>query len=248
MKKLYSIIMKLVLMATALSITACGGNDEESRGQENPSSFGKRLIRVTSDNYTKEYFYDSEGRVIQIERTNNSTGSKMVVEAFEYDDNSIVETIFDDGFSYQKKYTLENGKIKKIYDGDTKNSFEYNYKNGYLITETKSNQRKLDYYWTDGNLMRVEYENERTIETYEYTNYICPQGFFPFGRYADICRLWGLSGLLGKTMKNLPSKYTGDEYTEIYDWLIQDGLPIMLICTYNEKNRYNQRAYKFDWL
>lgn len=247
MKKLHSTIMMLALMTMAWSFSACGGDDENVE-QETPSSFGKRLIGVNERGYRYEYSYDSLGRVTKIISIYIPKGNKKVTNTFAYADNSIVETIYDGDISYQEKYTLKNGRIIKVYDGDTKNTYEYNYENGYLVLEMEPS-RQLQYSWSDGNLMGVDYENEKTTETYEYTDYMCPPGFFPFGHNAEMCRHWGVSGLLGKTMKNLPSKHTEDIFTYLYDWVIQDGLPIMMNYTEMEKQKIiYQTTYTFDWI
>ena len=249
MKKLYSTIMMLALMVAALSFTACGGgDDEESGGQETPSSSVKKcLIRVAYGNIIWDYTYDNQGRVIQIKRKFDYQEEGRVSYTYVYNNDSVIETIYENDYSSKITYTLENERISKLYDSDTRKTYEYNYKNGYLITETAP-KRQLQYNWSDGNLMRVDYENENLTETYEYTNYICPQGFFPFGHYAHMCGRWGLSGLLGKTMKNLPSKHTEDDIIETYYWVIQDGLPIMMNRTVKEPQMSAyQTTYTFEW-
>ena len=274
MKKLYSTIMMLALMVAALGFTACGGGDdeqnggqkppsssttsgdggdEESGGQETPSSsVEKCLIRVTYGNMIWDYAYDNQGRVIQIKRKIDYQENGRVSCTYVYKNNSVIETIYENDFSYENIYTLDDGRIIEMYDGDTNITYQFGYQNGYLVLDAEPREQR-QYKWSDGELMKVDYVNEKTgetktRETYEYTNYKCPQGFFPFGHSAHICGRWGLSGLLGKTMKNLPSKHTEDDITEIYDWVIQDGLPIKMILTAKVPHMSESQAtYTFDW-
>lgn len=50
MKKLYSTIMLLAMMVAALSLTACGGDDEDDIGGDSPST----MFTITIDGNTKE--------------------------------------------------------------------------------------------------------------------------------------------------------------------------------------------------
>ncbi len=205
-------------------------------------SLSKHIIKVTHGSITDDYSYDTQGRLVQIQRKLNSEDKSRIFRSYTYDNNTIIETIYESKFSYQIQYTLEDGRICKLYDGDTKNTYSYEYKDDYLITETAL-KRQISYIWNDENLVSVDYKNENTKETYEYTNYICPPGFFPFGHYVTICYNWGMSGYLGKTMRNLPSKHTEDKDVETYDWTFENGLPVKMIRKYGKSSS----TYTFVW-
>ncbi len=233
------------MIVALFSATCSSSNDEENYGkQEIPSLLGKRLTKINLGTVTKEYTYDNQGRIIKIQDKSMVLGEiyDANYRTYTYDNNTIIETIYEYNFSYQVTYTLEKGRIIELYNRDSNRTYNYDYKDGFLIEEYSPN-RQIHYNWNDGNLMSVTYENENTKETYEYTNYTCPQGFFPFGHYVSLCRIWGMSGFLGKSMKNLPSKYTEDNYVEKYDWTITNGLPVKLIRSVNG----SPTTYIFEW-
>ena len=224
-----------ILILTTMSIMmACGGDSDDDNGGQvvPPPSNTKRLIKVTTNNWTDDYTYDNQGRVTKIQRNGRDFST------FSYDNNTIIETIYDIA-TWQNKYTLENGRISKEYDGNTKTTTSFVYQNGYLITEKEESGRDIQYNWNDGNLMTIG-----VLETFEYTNYACPQGFFHFGRNANICHIWGMSGYIGKTMRNLPSKHTEGNLFLTFNWTIKDGLPVKMIST---RENGITSTYTFEW-
>jgi len=221
MKKKYFILLFSMMIASLMCV-ACGGDEEDTIVSPYTSS-GKHLTRVIEGGIIFDFIYDSNLRVTQITRQGRPFRS------YSYENNTITETNYDSDFTFTVIYTLENGRIVTVYNKGGDRTSTYEYKNGYLTTEKASNNRKLNYIWEDGKLVKVEYENEKTVEEYEYTDLICPQVFFPFGHYANMCGgFWGMSGYLGKSMKYLPSKYREDGYKESYKWVIEDGYPVKM--------------------
>lgn len=231
--------MILAMIVTTTCTISCSKNDEENAGGSETPTYSptKHIVKVTHYNFNYNYTYDNKGRVTHIERDGGYS------KQYSYDNNTIIETISDIA-NWQNTYTLENGRIIKVYDGDTKTTDTYSYNNGYLTTETDS-KRQIQYEWKDGNLINVDFGNFNA--TYEYTNYECPQGFFPFGHNAHICENWGMSGYLGKTMKNLPSKYTEYDVVETYDWTVKDGLPIQMIRKIKGGGYNATSTFTFEW-
>ncbi len=227
--KIWSMMMLVIMILPFL--IACGDEDsDDSGGQNNPPTYaGKRLIRVIDNGLTTNYSYDGQGRIIQL-ITTYSSGSVAFSSTFSYENNTIVQSIKDGSISYTIKYTLEDGRIIKLYDSDTRESVLYEYENGYLVREKEPN-RTINYNWNDGNL-----------ENYEYTSYICPQGFYPMGHNADMCQNWGLSGYLGNSVKYLPSKTKGGAIS--FEWTISEGLPIGMV---QSSNREVLKKYTFEW-
>ena len=226
-----------ILILTTMSIMmACGGDSDDDNGGQvvPPPSNTKRLIKVTESNSTYYYTYDNQGRVTKIQRNGQD------FKTYSYDNNTIIETI-NSIATWQNKYTLENGRISKEYDGDTKTTTSFVYQNGYLITEKEESGHDVQYNWNDGNLMTIL---SGVLETFEYTNYACPQGFFHFGHNANICHSWGMSGYLGETMRNLPSKHTEGNLFLTFNWTIKDGLPVKMIST---RENGITSTYTFEW-
>ena len=253
MKKVLSTITVLAMMVATLSLFACGGNDDDGDNGgiiAPPPSTTKHLIKVTHNN-TGEYFYDNQGRITLVKTRYENESETQVAATYSYDNNTIIETVDLRGLGgYQNTYTIENGRIIKV-SNSSGNTTHYSYKDGYIITETEKSGRENHYEWSDGNLMTILRES-RAVYTYDYTNYTAPQGFFPLHTEdADICKRWGMSDYLGKTMNNLPSKRTElGLYVTTYEWTIKDGLPIKMIETNpglssNDKPTYE--TYIFEW-
>ena len=262
MKKVFSKLMMLAMIVATFSFSACGGSDDENSSNNssnnnssnnnsssnsndsNTTPITKQLIRVTQGNTITEHTYDNLGRVIQIQR--NMGGNSSVSRTYSYDNNSIIETVFDMGTSWENKYTLENGIIVKAFDGDTKKTTIYTYDNGYLSKESESNNHNYDYIWQDGNLMSFE-SDSGTKETYEYTNIVAPQGFFCVGNKWGIRSVLGMGYYFGKSSQYLPSSYREGKIYITYDWTINDGLPTKMIRDAKVAPSTGITTYTFEW-
>ena len=254
MKRIYSAVMSLSIWVTVFSLFACGGSSDDNDGIDNgnntPLPISKRLSKVTKTNGANiidaEYIYDSQGRITQVKNYYAYESQGHIVNTYVYDNNSIIKThYFTNETSWQEIYTLENGRIVKVYDEDTKVTTVFNYDKGYLVNETESKGREYNYIWSDGNLMEV-YNGNKILYTYEYTDIIAPQGFFPMGHNVD--RYWGMSSYLGTTSKYLPSKYTEGQSVLIeYEWTVKDGLPIKMIENIKEAPTKGINTYTFEW-
>ena len=109
MKKLYSTIMLLAMMVAALSLTACGGDDEEDEIGGN-SSFMVGTWSVTSGQGWGGYTGDGEAEYLQFK----SNGTYINVQ-------------FDDGL-YITKGTWKvtgNELIMKETEGDLNGTYTY---------------------------------------------------------------------------------------------------------------------------
>lgn len=236
----------LTIIIVAIGFTACSSDDSDD-AQEVNYSITKRLVRFTEGgNRFYDYSYDSQGRVVKIQYTGiYSTGEKIskTCRSYNYDKNTITETIIDGGITYQVIYTLENNKITKVQNGDNSLTYLLHYENGYLVL-AEEHDRQTKYTWSNGNLMKI---GSGAKETFEYTNFNCPQGFMGWGwRNVPMCDFYGMSNYLGKSMKNLPSKYQEDNYIETYDWTVEDGLPVKMVKKTN--NWGDGTVYTFEWL
>ena len=239
------------MMIAAFSLSACSSGDDDNNSV-NPLIITKRLSKVTKTsggNHYDEYLYDSQGRLTQAKSHYYYMDQEhiSVNSTYTYENNSIIATEFySETISWQDIYTLENGRIIKYVDGDgDSNETMFNYDNGYLTLQTESDGHQYKYIWRDGCLMEV-YDRNYLYDTYEYSNYPCPQGFFPFG-HVHLCRYWGMSGYFGKTMKYLPSKYSGGGILIEYEWTIKDGLPIKMIENIKEAPTKGTYTYTFEW-
>lgn len=242
MNKTFRTVGLMSIAVMSLTLAACGGDEENSDNSSNMIPITKHLIRITrDDNIIIDYTYDNLGRVTQIQRTMG--GNSSVSETYSYDNNSIIETVFDMGTSWENKYTLENGVIVKAFDGDTKVTTIYSYDNGYLSKESESNNHYQDYIWIEGNLMSHE-SDSGTKETYEYTNIVAPQGFFPIGH---LWSSWGMGCYFGKSSQYLPSSYREGKIYITYDWTINDGLPTKMIRDSKVAPSTGITTFTFEW-
>lgn len=238
-------------MIAAFCFSACSSSDDDNNSI-NPLGITKRLSKVTrsygidNNKVFQEFIYDSQGRIIQTKEGNPTDDQKNVVNTYVYDNNSITRThYYSKDISWQYIYTLENGRIAKVYNGDSQITTTFIYDNGYLTKETESKGREYNYIWSDGNLMEV-YDGNRILHTYEYTDITAPQGFFPMGHNSIQC--YGMSSYLGKTSKYLPSKYTEGQGVLIeYEWTIKDGLPIKMIQNIKKAPTTGIYTYTFEW-
>ena len=92
------------------TMVACGG-DDDGGGVTPPT--GKRLVKMTEvgekNTYVFEYSYDSQGRVVRIDRKKNDVSDQSTTYA--YTDNKIVKkTTYAAGDMRQTEYMLENGE------------------------------------------------------------------------------------------------------------------------------------------
>lgn len=267
MKKVFSKLMMLAMIVATFSFSACGGSDDENSSNNSSSNNGsnnnssnnnsssnsndsnttpitKQLIRITRGNEIIDYTYDNLGRVTQIQST--TIGNPKVSRTYTYENNLIIETIFDMGTNWDNKYTLENGIIVKAFDGDTKKTTIYTYDNGYLSKESESNNHNYDYIWQDGNLMSFE-SDSGTKETYEYTNIVAPQGFFCVGKKWGIRSVWGMGYYFGKSSQYLPASYREGDIYVTYDWTITDGLPTKMVHDAKVAPSTGITTYTFEW-
>ena len=245
MKKVRSKLLMFAMIVAALGLSACSKSNDDNNSSDNNSSnttpITKQLIRLTRGNVIIDYTYDNLGRVIQIQRTMG--GNSSVSRTYSYDNNSIIETIFDMGTHWENKYTLENGIIVKAFDGDTKVTTIYNYDNGYISKASDSDNRFYDYIWLEGNLM--SHESDRgTKETYEYTNIVAPQGFFPI---SHLWSSWGMGKYFGKSSQYLPSSYREGKIYITYEWTINDGLPTKMVQDAKVAPSTGTTTYTFEW-
>ena len=140
MKTLRFIGVALFTVLMSVSFSACGGSDDDDNGgggNSGPTSdklLVKETIQRENENITYEYSYDSQGRVIRKEKTENGNSGGYYV--YTYIDNLIVQKyFFAHGESMETKYTLENGLIvSEEVNGTIKN--RYTYENSYLATRT----------------------------------------------------------------------------------------------------------------
>ena len=250
MKSYKILTMMLVTMVLPL-IVSCGSSDDENASSpETPNlPLTKRLVKVSLSrpssisNSTYDYIYDDHGRVTQI-KENNTTK----IYTYSSDDNTIIESVYSGSTEYwQNIYTLENGRIIKMYNGKTKATSNYNYQNGHLIfksliTSEGELSKVVNYNWSNDNLISVEING--FTYTYEYSNYLCPQGFCHFYNDEWICEFGGMSNFFGKTIKYLPSKIIDRSFEYIYDWTMKDGLPVKLHYSISGDK---ERNYVFEW-
>lgn len=237
MKTLRFIGVALLTVLLSVSFSACGGDDGDNGGGDNPPTsvkFLKKCVEVESDGNTDTYVfnYDNQGRVTRVSKS----GSYSHTLTLTYSENQIIQQ----GTHEQMIYTLENGLVVHVKDNDGEHS--YTYENGYLAT-VKGYNTLEKYYWSNGNVQKIEYydiasNTLKKTETCEYTNYTYSQDFL------RLMSDWpGLAKHCGKTMKNLPYKVTvtknGQSVSETYNWTMKDGYPIR--CS------VGQESVSYEW-
>ena len=236
-KKLKSWSM-LMLAAMALPMMVACGDDGDGGGA--PST-GKRLVRVTDkgekNTYVFEYSYDSQGRVVRIDRKKN--GETDHYYTYAYYNDKIVKNSHSSGSTRQTEYILENGFIVSEKHQSESDNVQYTYANNHLATITSYNKTRK-YNWSGGNLMSIESGDD--IETMEYTSYLTPE---------SPLILWDLDEPLAKyfgiTTRNLPSKFVDGNEMMTYDWTMEGGLPVKLILTESYKSDASTSIITYEW-
>lgn len=257
MKTLRFIGVALFTVLMSVSFSACGGSDDDDNGgggNSGPTSdklLVKETIQRENENITYEYSYDSQGRVIRKEKTENGNSGGYYV--YTYIDNLIVQKyFFAHGESMETKYTLENGLIvSEEVNGTIKN--RYTYENSYLATRTNGMYEDYGkkYIWNNGNLTSIKLLTDDATskggKNYEYTSYAAPQGFVIDYVEEDLGKFFG------KSSKNLPSKFIevsddGEIYEQItYDWTLKDGLPIKLVVMEKDGGGIYTTTHTYEW-
>jgi hypothetical protein len=239
MKKLKFWSMIVLAVMVIPTMVACGG-DDDGGGVTPPT--GKRLVKMTEvgekNTYVFEYSYDSQGRVVRIDRKKNDVSDQSTTYA--YTDNKIVKkTTYAAGDMRQTEYMLENGFIVSEKHQQESDNVQYTYANNRIATRTNSNNT-YNYTWSGGNLMSIEHSGK--TETYEYTSIIAPQCPFNFMELDD-----PLAPYFGLTTKNLPSKvvYKNDEI--LYDWTMEGGLPVKMVMTETDSRDTDISIITFEW-
>lgn len=244
MKTIKLLGFALFTVLLCVSFSACGGDGDGDGGGGTTPPAGKRLVKVTEkgekSTYVYEFTYDSQGRVVRIERTKN--GEKRSNDTYAYSDKKIVERhySYSSNSTSETEYTLENGFIVSEKHNSESNNVNYTYANGHLATRTNSSYT-YKYTWSGGNLMTIEREGK--IKVYEYTNYVAPQ-----------CNLvlWDidepLASYFGIIPRNLPSKYVdGDDEVIRFDWTLEGGLPVKLIISETDSKDSYTDVITFEW-
>lgn len=141
MKKLYSTIMLLAIMVAALSLTACGGSDDDENGDVY-SSFIVGTWSVTSGQGWGGYTGDGEAEYLQFKS-----------------DGTYINVQFDDGL-YITKGTwraTDTELIMKETEGDIKGTYTYT-----ILNHTESSIT-LEMWGITANLTKVP---DSTIDKY----------------------------------------------------------------------------------
>lgn len=239
MKKLKFWSMIVLAVMVIPTMVACGG-DDDGGGVTPPT--GKRLVKMTEvgekNTYVFEYSYDSQGRVVRIDRKKNDVSDQSTTYA--YTDNKIVKkTTYAAGDMRQTEYMLENGFIVSEKHQQESDNVQYTYAKNHIATRTTS-RYTYNYTWSGGNLTAVEHAGK--TETYEYTNIIAPQCPFNFMELDD-----PLASYHGITTKNLPSKFVDSNEVFLYDWTMEGGLPVKMVTTETDKGGTHIDIVTLEW-
>lgn len=262
MKKLlnFGLIAGLVLSFSALG--ACSGSDSDNGGSAGgggsaPVVNGKRLVKVTENDNSTSYVYNSKGQVIKSERS-LSSGWKEV-DDYVYTDSMIVRSHYSSSYSIVRShyyYFLENGRVvRDSVPNYYINNYEYDGA-GQLITirtTYKNSYRSVieNIIWQNGNIVKTESDSSGDKHTFIYT-YTSHPNTLPILNLHVEPVLYS-QGYFGRICKNLPSELvfsdTADSgetstSTTTYDYTFENGVVTKVI----ESNDSGGNAiYHFTW-
>ena len=251
MKKFLSTVAMLAMMIALSSSTCSGSSDDDDINSEyNTFSKRKRITKWTIElegisKMTKNYIYDSEGRVVKMFQDENG---KNTTTTFTYGDHFITRI---DNNNKKTEYVVENGLIvREVYSNH--DMAYYTYENGYMSKLVRE-EGYIKYIWNNGYLMEKDvYDNktEKLIqsEKFEYSNYM--DIGTNFWAISDEEPLWNYKG---KLPMYLPSKdiiidmESGATIQAAYEWIIEEKLPIKCIVKYTEEGSTYTLIETFDW-
>lgn len=267
-KTITVLYITLGLFVSVATFSACSSSDDSSddKGGGEKPSINKRLVKETVESEfditVTEFTYDNDGKVIQVKYNITYTESssqnkpKSGTHSITYSDNSILEVSNEVD---KWEYTLEDGLITKaLYSYDNMNTFTYD-NNNYMVTSNYGGIIYNKYIWSEGNLVRREYNQAQIynkIYTYEYSKHLAPPDFDNKKLIRGSSNYGFVIGFLGKSSKNLPSKITSTDVDkgmigleESYEWVIEDGLPVKCIMIKNEKIKPHYLTYTitYEW-
>lgn len=263
--------MLLAMIIATISITACGGADDDvSNGGNIPNGKnGKRLVKMTlsrdfhapydllnsdfsisHDSSSIQYTYDEAGRINKIEKTTFNSNNKdtHTTYSISYYDNGIIRR---ENGKVVKEYTLNDGLITKMTTTYLlKYTVRFFYENGYCV-EKEFPYFNLHSIWSNGNIVKMEeYSDEgKTLKELEviYSNY----------KDYNVILLHLMEeceegiGYFGKYTENLPLRINlnGEEFAT-YEWTIQNGIITKGIIRRRiplGSSTFDTYTYYFEW-
>lgn len=202
---------------------------------------------IISDDYTLEFTYDDEGRMIGV------SGDEQCTITYTYDQIMIQAT--DDGDTWNSTYSLTNGLLtQEDREGDLSDIY-YDAEN--RITKwdfhIDGNNYPLEFIWEDGNIVRTKrYKGTelRTEVTYTYNHITahplihCLWGGLDFIGWPECLPLYPYMGTLPKNLVTSAENVSGHgNYSYEYE-LNSDGDIVKILEYYDGEL---EDTYTFEW-
>lgn len=265
------IFQALMLVSLFLPLVTSCGSDDDNNDNNDKIIRPKRITKIIEESKgeirEREFTYDSQGRVILMKTTLNSskTTNAIYTRTYQYGETLIIQKEeasekAPDSYYYDRTYTysLSNGRITKR--TETRNNisrvYEYSYDNyGYMNSfkevyslEDEEINHEYQLNWDNGNLISFNYMNY-TLTPFTYSDLVWRDGLIfdmNLTLYPTIDPILYATGFYGKTPKNIPSKYENISY----QYSLSGGLVTKVIRIYediNNKDLTETSVYTITW-
>lgn len=241
--------MKKILFALALMVaTLVSCNKDNGGNRDGSEKLVSEIIITPDDDYSQNvtFEYDEQSRIKKIHIIYSYEGLSVGnhERTWEYDDNTVTQTIVEDGYTFID-YLDDNGYVIKsetIIDANMDSYSTYEYENGkirkiytYDSGNTSSSPYTVEYIWQGEDIVK------RNHDTWQYSNIEDKTNISPLLFYSSAPS--GFIKYKGTYSKHLP--VSNEEYNYTYEF-DSEGYPIKITEKSNSGDyivEYNIKYY-----
>lgn len=247
--------MKKILFALALMAATLVSCSKDNGGNEDGSDKLVSEIIITPDDDDSQnvtFEYDEQSRIKKIHIIYSYEGISVGnhERTWEYDDNTVTQTIVEDGYTFID-YLDDNGYVIKsetIIDANMDSYSTYEYENGkirkiytYYSGNTSSSPSIEEYIWQGEDIVKISNSHYNSRYAWQYSNIEDKTNISPLLFYSGAPS--GFIKYKGTYSKHLPISNGEDNYTYEFD---PEGYPIKITEKSNSGDyivEYNIKYY-----